>query len=207
MGETMRRITTALAFASALLLSACQITLFPAPGGSATACPTGNWQLSSEAINSLVTKLGGALASNLTVNLSNNGVTVAINADNTWSLTAKQTGSFTGTLGGQPVSGTGVLDGLAKGTYTKTASSIIFTTTSLTGTAPGTGATLTVSGTLGGNPFSNVVFNLPRSNSDDNETEVEDAVGLTGAAGYTCGTGGTLALSFANSHIEMKFHH
>lgn len=207
MGETMRRITTALAVAGALLLSACQLVLLPAPGGSATACPTGSWQLSSEAINSLVTKLGSTLASNLTVNLSNNGVTVAINADNTWSLTAKQTGTFTGTLGGQPVSGTGVLDGLAKGTYTKTASSIIFTTTSLTGTAAGTNATLTVSGTLGGNAFSNVVFNLPRSNSDDSETEVEDAVGLTGAAAYTCGAGGTLALSFTNSHIEMKFHH
>jgi hypothetical protein len=207
MGEPMRRITAALAIAGALLLSACQLVLVPAPGGSATACPTGSWQLSSEAINSLVTKLGSTLASNLSVTLSNNGVTAAINADGTWSLTAQQTGTFTGTLGGQPVSGSGVLDGVARGTYTKTATTIIFTTKSLTGTKAGTPATLTVSGTLGGTPFSNVVFNLPSTNSDDRETEVEDAVGLTGAAGYTCGAGGTLALTFSNSHIDMKFHH
>ncbi len=200
----MRRITTALVLAGALLLSACQLVLTPIGGSPTTACPTGNWALSSEAINAMVTKLGSTLASNLSVTLSNTGVTVAINADGTWSVTAKQTGTFSGTIGGQPVSGSGVLDGLAKGTYTKTATSILFTTTSLAGTTAGTPATLTVSGTLAGTPFSNVVFRLPGTNSDDRETEVEDAVGLTGAAGYTCGANGTLALSFSNSKIEMK---
>jgi hypothetical protein len=200
----MRRITTAFVIAGALLLSACQIVLSPVGGSATTACPTGNWALSSETINAMVTKLGSTLASNLSVTLSNTGVTAAINADGTWSLTAKQTGTFTGTIGGQPVSGSGVLDGLAKGTYTKTASTILFTTKSLTGTKAGTPATLTVSGTLNGAPFSNVVFTLPGTNSDDRETEIEDVVGLTGAAGYTCGSNGTLSLSFSNSKIEIK---
>lgn len=199
----MRRTAIAFAFISALFLSACQLVLVPtAPG--ATTCPTGNWSLSSEAVNAMVTKLGSNLASNLKVTLSNTGVTAAINADGTWSLTAKQTGSFTGTLMGQAVSGTGVLDGVAKGTYTKTATAITFRTTSLAGTTAGRPATLTVSGTLGGAPFNNVVFTLPSTNADDDETEVEDVVGLTGTAGYSCATTGALTLSFTRTSVEIK---
>ena len=199
----MRRTAIAFAFIGALFLSACQLVLVPtAPG--ATTCPTGNWSLSSEAVNAMVTKLGSSLASNLKVTLSNTGVTAAINADGTWTVTARQTGSFTGTLMGQSVSGTGVLDGVAKGTYTKTPTAITFTTTSLTGTKAGKPATLTVSGTLGGAPFTNVVFTLPGTNSDDSDTEMEDVVGLTGTAAYSCATTGALSLNFTRSSIEMK---
>ena len=38
-------------------------------------------------------------------------------------------------------------------------------------------------------------------------TEIEDVVGLTGAAGYTCGSTGTLNLSFSNTKIEIKLRH
>lgn len=199
----MRRTAAAFALIGALFLSACQLVLVPTSPGTTT-CPTGSWSLSSQAINSMVTRLGSTLASNLKVTLSNNGVTVLINADKTWSVTARQTGSFTGTLGGSPVSGTGVLDGVAKGTYTRTSTGISFTTTSLTGTTAGTPATLTVSGTLAGAPFTNVVFNLPGTNSDDGETEMEDVVGLTGTANYSCSTTGALTLTFSRTNIEMK---
>lgn len=203
----MRRLAVAVAFVGALVLSACQLVLTPVGvGGSSSACPVGNWAVSAQDVNAMVTRLGSTLASNLAVTLDPVGVTAAINADGTWSVTAHQTGSFTGTLGGQAVSGTGVLDALAKGTYTKTATTITFTTKTLTGTSGGS-ATLKVSGTLGGTAFSNVVFSLPSANSDDDQTEVEDVVGLTGTAGYTCGSTGTLALTFSRSHIDIKLKH
>ena len=128
----------------------------------------------------------------VTVQLNGNGVAISINADGTWILTADQSGTFNGTLSGIPVSGSGTIKANASGSYTKTATTITFTVTSLSGS-------LSLSGTLGGTPFNSFTISLPNRNSDDDQMELEDAYGLVGAASYTCADS-TLAL-------DMHFHH
>jgi len=185
----------------AVLLSSCQIMLSPVGGGSSSACPVGNWQLSAETINAAVTKLGSSLASNLKVTLSGTGMTVSINADNTWLLTADQSGTFTGTvMGGVPVSGSGVIKATASGKWTKTATTLNFTLTALSGS-------LDVNASINGGTPQAFSFPLSKLNAEDHESEMDDVVGLSGAANYTCGSTGTLALTFTSTHIDMHFHH
>lgn len=185
----------------AVLLSSCQIVLSPVGGSSASACPVGNWQLSAETINAAVTKLGSGLASNLQVTLSGNGMTVSINADNTWLLTANQSGSFTGTImGSVPVSGTGVIKATASGKWSKTATTLTFTLTSLNGS-------LDVMASINGGTPGAFTFPLSKLNAEDHESEMDDAVGLSGTANYACGSNGTLALTFTSTHVDMHFHH
>ena len=195
----MRRIFALGVLFVGVLLSSCQIVLSPVGGSSAT-CPTGKWALGSENIAAAVTKLGSSLASNLQVTLSGSGVTVSINADNTWVLTANQSGSFTGTLAGSlPVSGTGTLTASATGTYTKTATTLKFTVTTMSGT-------LDVNASVNGGATQHLSFPLSKLNTEDNETEIDDVVGLNGSANYSCGTNGTLALTFGTTHIDMHLH-
>jgi hypothetical protein len=197
----IRRCLSFVALAGALVLSSCQYGLTPiaAPVAGAT-CPTGTWALSDSAINAAVTKLGGALASNLKVTLNGNGVSVKLNADNTWSLTANQTGSFTGTvMGGLPVSGTGVIKASASGTYTKAATTLTFKVAAISGS-------LDVSASVNGGATQSLSFPLTKANADDNDLEIDDVVGLNGTANYTCGADGTLTLGFTTNHIDMKFH-
>jgi hypothetical protein len=185
----------------ALLLSSCQLVLSPAGGASNAACPVGKWALGSETINAIVTKLGSSLASNLQVTLSGTGVSVSINADNTWILTANQTGSFTGTVaGGLPVSGTGTITAGASGRYTRTATALNFTVTALSGT-------LDVNVSVAGGAPRQLSFPLSKVNAEDNQTEIDDVVGLNGAANYSCGANGTLTLAFTTTHVDMHFHH
>jgi hypothetical protein len=197
----IRRCVAVLAVAGAMLLSACQVGLTPiGGGGAAPTCPTGNWALSSSAINAAVTKLGSGLASNLNVTLNGNGVTVKLNADNTWIVTANQTGSFTGTvMGGLPVSGTGVIKASASGTYTKTATTLQFKVSTMSGS-------LDVVASVNGGPAKPLSFPLAKANSEDEDSQIEDVVGLNGTATYTCGADGTLTLGFGKTHVDMKFH-
>jgi hypothetical protein len=184
-----------------VLLSSCQIVLSPVGGSSSAACPVGKWALGSETINAIVTKLGSTLASNLQVTLSGTGVTVSINADNTWILTANQSGSFTGTVAGSlPVSGTGTITASASGKYTKSATALNFTVTSLSGT-------LDVNASVAGGAPQHLSFPLSKTNAEDNETEIDDVVGLNGSANYSCGTNGTLTLTFTKTHVDMHLHH
>lgn len=197
----IRRCLSIVAVASALVLSSCQYGLTPIGGAApGVTCPSGNWAVSNSAINSAVTKLGGALASNLKVTLNGNGVSAKLNTDGTWTLTANQTGSFTGTvMGGLPVTGTGVIKASAGGTYTKTATTITFKVTTLSGT-------LDVAASVNGGATQNLSFPLSKANSEDNDSEIEDVVGLNGTANYTCGADGTLTLTFGTNHVDMKFH-
>ena len=184
-----------------LLLSSCQLVLSPVGGSSNAACPVGKWALGSETINAIVTRLGSSLASNLQVTLSGTGVTVSINADNTWLLTANQSGSFTGTVAGSlPLTGTGTITASATGKYTKTATALNFTVTTLSGT-------LDVNASVAGGAPKQLSFPLSKVNAEDNETEIDDVVGLNGSANYSCGTNGTLALTFTKTHVDMHFHH
>ena len=197
----MRRSTALVALFFGMLLSSCQIVLSPVGGTSSAACPVGKWALGSETINAIVTRLGSSLASNLQVTLSGTGVTVSINADSTWILTANQSGSFTGTVAGSlPVSGTGTLNASASGKYTRSATALSFTVTSISGT-------LDVNASVAGGAPQHLSFPLSKLNTEDNETEIDDVVGLNGSANYSCGTNGTLALSFTTTHVDMHFHH
>lgn len=197
----IRRCWSFVAVAGALALSSCQFGLTPiASPTPAVACPTGNWALSNSAINAAVTKLGSALASNLKVTLNGNGVSVKLNADNTWSLTANQTGSFTGTvMGGLPVTGTGVIKASSSGTYAKTATTLTFKVAAISGT-------LDVNASVNGGATQTLSFPLSKANADDRELQIDDVVGLNGTANYTCGTDGTLTLGFTTNRIDMKFH-
>jgi hypothetical protein len=182
-------------------MSSCQIVLSPGGGASNAACPVGKWALGSETINAIVTKLGSSLASNLQVTLSGTGVTVSINADSTWILTANQSGSFTGTVAGSlPVAGTGTITANAAGKYTKSATALNFTVSSLSGT-------LDVNVSVAGGASQHLSFPLSKLNAEDNQTEIDDVVGLNGSANYSCGTNGTLTLSFTTTHVDMTFHH
>ena len=197
----MRRSTALVALFFGMLLSSCQLVLSPVGGTSSAACPVGKWALGSETINAIVTRLGSSLASNLQVTLSGTGVTVSINADSTWILTANQSGSFTGTVAGSlPVSGTGTLNASASGKYTKSATALSFTVTSISGT-------LDVNASVAGGAPQHLSFPLSKLNTEDNETEIDDVVGLNGSANYSCGTNGTLTLSFTRTHVDMHFHH
>ena len=185
----------------ALVISSCQLTLSPVGGSSSSACPVGNWQLSSETINAAVTKLGSSLASNLQVTLSGTGMTVSINADGTWILTANQSGTFIGNvMGSIPVKGDGVIKASASGTYTKTATTLEFKLTSLTGS-------IDVNASINGGAPQAFSFPLSKLNAEDHEDEMDDAVALSGSANYSCGSNGTLALTFTSTHIDMHFHH
>ena len=83
----------------AMLMSSCQILLNPAPGATASSCPTGLWQVSAETLNSIVTSISTSVFSKaaVTVQLNGNGVATSINADGTWILTPDQSGTFNGT--------------------------------------------------------------------------------------------------------------
>ena len=197
----MRRSSAILFLLVGLLLSSCQIVLSPVGGASNAACPVGKWALGSETINAIVTKLGSSLASNLQVTLSGTGVSVSINADSTWILTANQSGSFTGTVaGGLPVTGTGTIAASASGKYTRSATALNFTVTALSGT-------LEVDASVAGGAPRHLSFPLAKANTEDNETEIDDVVGLNGSANYSCGTNGTLTLTFTTTHVDMHFHH
>jgi hypothetical protein len=189
----MRRVAVITVLFLSLLLTSCRITLTPVGGGSTASCPSGTWQVSSASINTLVAAFG----TKLSVQLSGAGVTATITADGTWSLTANQSATVSGVSLYGPVSGTAQVNATASGTYTRTATAMRFTARTLTGSAA---YQLTVNGT----PLSGTL-QLPGTNSDDNELEIEDFYGLSGTAGFQCDGTGTLTLTFPG--FNLKFRH
>lgn len=189
---TIRRAVAACALLGSLVLSSCGIVLLPVGGGTVTACPAGSWQVSSATIANLVTTVAGKLD----VSLQGAGVTATVKSDNTWSLTADQGATVSGTTQWGPVSGTARVKATASGTYTRTSTTMTFTVKALSGTVS---YNLVANGT----PFVGTL-SLPGVNSDDRDLEIEDLYGLVGTASYTCGTDGTLALQFPAFKLKFK---
>lgn len=186
-----RRAMAVCVLLSTFILSSCGIVLLPVGGGGATACPTGTWQVSSATLSGLVTTAAGKVD----VQLQGAGVTATVKADNTWTLTADQGATLSGTSQWGPVSGTARVKATASGTYARTATTMTFTLKALTGT-------VVYDLTVAGKPFTGTL-SLPGTNSDDRELEIEDVYGLVGAASYSCGTDGSLTLLFPA--FKMKF--
>jgi hypothetical protein len=186
-----RRLISVGVLLSSMLLSACGIVLLPIGGGGAAACPTGTWQVSSATLSGLVTTAAGKVS----VQLQGAGVTATVKADSTWTLTADQGATLSGTTQWGAVSGSARVKATASGTYARTATTMTFALKSLSGT-------VTYDLTVAGKPFAGVL-SLPGANTDDRELEIEDVYGLVGAASYSCGTDGTLALQFPA--FKMKF--
>lgn len=187
-----RRAMALCVLVSTFVLSSCGIVLLPVGGGGAAACPTGSWQVSSATLSGLVTTAAGKVD----VQLQGAGVTATVKSDNTWTLTADQGATLSGTSQWGPVSGTARVKATAGGTYARTATTMTFTLKSLTGT-------VVYDLTVAGKPFTGTL-SLPGTNTDDRELEIEDVYGLVGAASYSCGTDGSLSLQFPAFRMKFK---
>jgi hypothetical protein len=185
-------MVAACALLGSLLLSSCGIVLLPVGGGTVTACPAGSWQVSSAAVSSLVATVAGKVD----VTLQGTGVTATVKSDNTWSLTADQGATVSGTTQWGAVSGTARVKATASGTYTRTSTTMTFTVKALTGN-------VTYNLTVNGQPYAGTL-SLPGTNADDRDLEIEDLYGLVGTASYTCGTDGTLSLQFPAFKLKFK---
>lgn len=187
-----RRTIAACALLGSLLLSSCGIVLLPVGGGTATACPAGSWQVSSAAVSGLVSTIVGKAD----VSLQGAGVTATVKSDNTWSLTADQGATVSGTTQWGAVTGTAKVKATASGTYTRTSTAMTFTVKALNGT-------VSYNLTVNGKPYAGTL-SLPGSNANDGELEIEDLYGLVGTASYTCGADGTLSLQFPSFRLKFK---
>jgi hypothetical protein len=175
-----RLIAVACMGAFAVIGSACMVTVPPLSGGTGNACPAGTWNLTGETIgNSLQTVLGSA-----TVTGSGSGVTLTLAPTNAWNLTANQNLTISGT--GFSVNAM-VKNATASGTYTTSGSNITFTLQNLSGT-------VTVSGMVGGQSFSQT-FTLGQSD------DIQKLYGLTGTASFTCN--GSLTLSTPAAQMDF----
>lgn len=184
-----RALIAALALTVGVLTAGClPVTYQPPPGGNAS-CPQGTWTLSSESVTSLLSTFLG----NATITPASSGITLALNADNSWSLTADHQ-SVHVVIASPSADITATVTGTASGTYTVSGSTITFTLTSLTGS-------VSYSGTYNGNPVSGTLSlaNLGSGGNDD----VEGLWALQGSASYTCNSDGTLTLTFTNFGMHL----
>ena len=179
----------ALVVAASAFAGACNLVALQPPSGGNPNCPQGTWTLSSETVTGfLSTFLGSAKVTPL-----GTGMTLALNSDHTWKLTADQ--GVHVVMTSPPVDVTATVNATATGTYSVNGSTITFTGSSLSGTA-------SYSGTFNGQPISGSI-DLSKFGSSAGD-DVDGLWGLHGAAGFTCNSDGTMSLSFPS--FGMKLH-
>ena len=186
MPTVIRRVgALAVLLALVSVLSACNPIRFTPSGGAGTGdCLSGTWKLDAESIPvPISTPLG-----DISITSTGTGVTLTLTGT-TWSLHADQTlnGSVSSSFG--TASGSVHVVGDASGSYTTSASTTVFTVTSVSGTAA---YDVNVMG-------QNFTGSLSLSTSG-----LQKLYGLTGNAVSSCDTNG-LSLSFKS--FSMHAHH
>ena len=182
----MRTLRIALVALAVLAVAGCNpINFIPGPGGTGgSSCLAGVWTLDSEQIQSPITTPLG------TLELSTSGAGTSLTfGDTTWELKSdtvlnatfkSQFGTFTGELD---------INADAKGTYTADGTKITFTLGSVTGTVG-------YNATIFGQNFSGSI--------DLANSGLQNLVGLSGSADYTCSSTG---LSFTLPPISVHATH
>ncbi len=174
-----RKAFVAAVIAVGMLTSGCVLT-FTGGGGSGP-CYEGTWELSGSQIADAV----GSLFGDLTITPDDDGMTLELNSDGTFSFSGSQTLGVSGSTPWGTVNGTVDATVDVGGNYASNSpSTLSFTLGSLSGTG-------SFNGTLGGTPYS-ATLSLDQFGLDE-------LYGLTGTADYTCG-GGSLGLDLPSVH-------
>jgi hypothetical protein len=184
-----RRLAVLALAAGSLVLSSCSgiilPSLTPAPAPAVPTCPTGNWTVTSVVLSGPAATFAG----DLTVKFDGSGISASINDDGTWSLTADQNVTLSGTTVFGAVNATGHVVGSSSGTWTRSGRGAVFTVGALSGTVAynATVGTRTMAGTL-----------------DLTTAGLAGYYGLSGAAKYSCGTAGTLTLTLGKETLKFQ---
>jgi hypothetical protein len=169
----------------ALLTSGCSV-LLPRVGGSGgggAPCHEGTWELTGQQISDAVTSIFG----DLTVTPDDDGMTLELRADDTFTFSGEQTLGVSGTTPYGVVNGVVNADASVEGTYSVGTNTLSFDLESISGSG-------SFSGTVNGMPFSGSL-SLAQSGLDD-------VYGLSGTATTSC-SASLLTLDFGD--IEWDF--
>lgn len=167
----------------ALLTSGCTLLLPRTGGGGSTPCHEGTWELSGQQISDAITSVFG----DLTVTPDNDGMTLELRADGTFSFSGQQTLAVSGTTPFGSVDGVVDADATVAGTFTAAPDSLTFSLGSITGTG-------SFDGTVNGAAFSGSLSHA--------QSGLDDVYGLSGTAAMTCSPA-LLTLDFGD--IDWEF--